>query len=195
MSTARDLASVSGKTNRSFARWFLLIAVAIPFACGVLVSYSASTLFIIVLTVVPIWLLAAAAVFGFSAFNAVKKRWRISVYRLGSSVILAGSLILIPVGLDAGYHLRLWSFQNYYDGEIAKLSKDSNPPFRVFDWGGYFIFNSIFLVYDETDQLSLPLGTQSSKWKERVNGKTGGLFGGNWSAEHLKGHYYVVTTH
>ena len=195
MSTARDLASVSGKTNRSFARWFLLIAVAIPFACGVLVSYSASTLFIIVLTVVPIWLLAAAAVFGFSAFNAVKKRWRISVYRLGASVILAGSLILIPVGLDAGYHLRLWSFQNYYDGEIAKLSKDSNPPFRVFDWGGYFIFNSIFLVYDETDQLSLPLGTQSSKWKERVNGKTGGLFGGNWSAEHLKGHYYVVTTH
>ena len=195
MSTARDLASVSGKTNRSFARWFLLIAVAIPFACGVLVSYSASTLFIIVLTVVPIWLLAAAAVFGFSAFNAVKKRWRISVYRLGSSVILAGSLILIPVGLDAGYHLRLWSFQNYYDGEIAKLSKDSNPPFRVFDWGGYFIFNSIFLVYDETDQLSLPLGTQSSEWKGRVNGKTGGLFGGNWSAEHVKGHYYVVTTH
>ncbi len=191
MSTAQELESVSGKINRSFARWCLLIAVAIPFACGVLVSYSASTLLIIVLTVVPIWLLAAVAVLGFSVFNATKGRWKASMYGLGATVILAGSLVLIPVGLHTGYYIRLWTFWNYYDAEIAKIPKDGNPRFRVFDWGGYLIFNSIFLVYDETDELSLAPGRQSSEWM----GRAGALFAGNWSAEHLNDHYYVVTTY
>src|SRR5712692_2873841 len=118
--------------------------------------------------------------------------------KVGNIALSTGSghdLILIPVGIDAGYYLRLWSFQNYYEAEVAKLPKDNNPRFRLFDWGGYFIFNTIVLAYDESDELSLAPGKQSPEWTARTNERTGGFFGGKWTAEHLQGHYYVVTTY
>ncbi len=185
----------SSKVNKSFAVLWILVALAIPFACGVLVSYSASTLLIILITIVPVWLLAALTLLAFAVFNAIKKRWGISLYRLAAGMIATASLILIPVGIDAGYYLRLWSFQNYYEAEVAKLPKDNNPRFRLFDWGGYFIFNTIVLAYDESDELSLAPGKQSPEWTARTNERTGGFFGGKWTAEHLQGHYYVVTTY
>jgi hypothetical protein len=195
MSTAQDFTADSVKTDKGFARLCLAIAVVIPFACGMLLSYSASMLLIMMVTVAPLWSLAVLILLAVSAINAIERRWRISLRCFGASVIMTGSLILAPIGLKAGYHFRLWSFRSYYDAEIDQIPKDSGPRVRVFDWGGYLTVNSIFLVYDEGDQVSLPAGTQSPEWKVRANDRTGGLFGRDWSGEHLRGHYYVVTTY
>ena len=46
----------------------------------------------------------------------------------------------------------------YYDRQIAALPADQRPRLVVFDWGG-MVWASSGLVYDETDQVSLPRGS------------------------------------
>jgi hypothetical protein len=88
-----------------------------------------------------------------------------------------------------GGAIRFAANRSYYDHQVALLPADDKPRIGVFSWGG-MIWSSQGLVYDESDEVALPLGQQSIAWRD--NPHIGQLSCGNWDARHLWSHYYIV---
>jgi hypothetical protein len=80
-----------------------------------------------------------------------------------------------------------------YDATVARLPENGER-FAEFNWGG-MLFASRGVVYDETDQVGLPFGHQSAKWKARMKNTdlTCGGDGPVGEAMSLGHHYYVVS--
>lgn len=80
-----------------------------------------------------------------------------------------------------------------YDAAIATLPKDGHR-YDEFNWGG-MLFASKGVVYDETDEVGLPFGRQSARWKKRMRPTdlTCGGEGPIGEVMPLGGHYYVVS--
>jgi hypothetical protein len=64
-----------------------------------------------------------------------------------------------------------------YDAEVSQLPRDGRR-YAEFNWGG-LTFASRGVVYDETDEVALPYGHQSSDWKKRM--RSTDLTCGRWS--------------
>ena len=76
-----------------------------------------------------------------------------------------------------------------YDRTIAALPADRRPRLVVFDWGG-MPFASHGLVYDETDQVSLPKGRQSADWLAQASRTELSCEG--YGIQALWDHYYLA---
>ena len=88
-----------------------------------------------------------------------------------------------------GGALRFFVTRSYYDRQVALLPADDKPRLAIFNWGG-MIWASRGVVYDESDEIAMPPGQQSARWKDKTRG--GELSCGRWDARRLWSHYYLV---
>lgn len=63
---------------------------------------------------------------------------------------------------------------------------------RLWNWGGYLIFDDIFLTFDGSDTLNLAQDQQPRAFQDRLGGMVPNV---RWDATHLVGHYYVLDVH
>jgi hypothetical protein len=89
----------------------------------------------------------------------------------------------------AGDVIHFVAMRSSYDRQIAGLPADHRPRLVVFDWGG-MSFASHGLVYDETDQVSLPKGSQSADWLAQARHSELSCEG--YGVRALWDHYYLA---
>ena len=138
--------------------------------------------------------------------NAVLRRWR----RV-SSVLVApiAACALFVVAGAAGVNserIRLEIGKRHYLDQIAKLAPTDEPRLKLFDWGGNggagvtsYIYT---LVYDESDEVSLPAQERSSAWRDRAGKLCPGtpmcailwpLAAKATAVKKVEGHFYLLT--
>jgi hypothetical protein len=88
-----------------------------------------------------------------------------------------------------GGALRFAMTRSNYDHQVALLPADDKPRVAVFDWGG-MIWSSRGVMYDESDEIALPLGQQSAAWRDRAGETELGCR--HWHEDSLWSHYYLV---
>jgi hypothetical protein len=152
-------------------RWVAAIGLGVPIA---LIVFAASPLgpnFFYVLAGIPalllLWVIAGLIALVISIRSAMRKEWR----RCVLAAILPVVLLVVafnPVRFVrscnfAGDVIHFIVMRSSYDRRIAALPAEQRPRLVVFDWGG-MSFASHGLVYDETDQVALPKGSQSADW-------------------------------
>jgi hypothetical protein len=152
-------------------RWVAAIGLVVPIA---LIVFAASPLgpnFFYVLAGIPalllLWVIAGLIALVISIRSAMRKEWR----RCVLAAILPVVLLVVafnPVRFVrscnfAGDVIHFIVMRSSYDRRIAALPAEQRPRLVVFDWGG-MSFASHGLVYDETDQVALPKGSQSADW-------------------------------
>jgi hypothetical protein len=152
-------------------RWVAAIGLGVPIA---LIVFAASPLgpnFFYVLAGIPalllLWVIAGLIALVISIRSAMQQEWR----RCVLAAILPVALLVVafdPVRFVrscdyAGDVIHFIVMRSSYDRRIAALPAEQRPRLVVFDWGG-MSFASHGLVYDETDQVALPKGSQSADW-------------------------------
>jgi hypothetical protein len=115
---------------------------------------------------------------------------------------MAASLLILPMALSAAMYAPEWvlrpfsvvgdyahllAMRPFYEAEMAPLRDQRQPIFHVFDWGG-FAGTNIFVIYDESDRVSLPSTDQ--EWGSLGGGLAGECAG---RAYRISGHYYRCT--
>jgi hypothetical protein len=129
-------------------------------------------------------------------------------YKSAASLIVAIPLLPLALGLPiaggmtnalalkTAYYIKLSLNEKRYLDEV-KLDKPNMDGFRYkeFDWGGGFMLNPVYLVYDESDELELPQDRRSKIWWNKV----GANYGENsefarcqYGVHKIKQHFYVV---
>jgi hypothetical protein len=114
----------------------------------------------------------------------------IPIFLLLASIFVACNFFSYMRGCNyLGGVLRFAATRSYYDRQIAQLPANGKPRLLVFSWGG-MIWASRGVVYDESDEIALPIGQQSAAWKANPNRDE--LSCGNWGVHRLWAHYYLV---
>jgi hypothetical protein len=181
-----------------FPVWLVAIGLGVPLALILLAASPLGTDFIYVMVGIPAllftWTIAGAAALVVSARFAKRREWRRCV------IALALPIVLLVVALDPFRFVRSCNYigdvvhfiisKPYYDREIAALPSDQRPRLVVFDWGG-MTWASSGLVYDETDQVSLPKGRQSADWLAQANHSELSCEG--YGVQPLWDHYYLAS--
>ena len=118
---------------------------------------------------------ALAVLIGWTAAlirNVILRRWR-RVISILVAPIAAGALFVAAdaAGVNS-QRIRLEIGRRHYRDEIAKLAPTDEPRLKLFDWGqsGGAGVNTLIdtLVYDESDEISLPARERSAAWRERA---------------------------
>jgi hypothetical protein len=173
------------------------IGLGVPIALIVLAASPLGPNFFYVVVGIPallfLWVIAGLSALILSIRSAMKKEWR----RCLLAAILP--VVLLIVAFDpirfvrscdyVGDVIHFIAMRSYYDRKMAALPADQRPPLVVFDWGG-MAFASHGLVYDETDQVSLPRRRQSVDWLAQA-GRTE-LSCEGYGVQPLWDHYYLV---
>jgi hypothetical protein len=181
-----------------FPVWLVAIGLGVPLALILLAASPLGTDFIYVMVGIPAllftWTIAGAATLVVSARFAKRREWRRCV------IALALPIALLVVALDPFRFVRSCNYigdvvhfiisKPYYDREIAALRSDQRPRLLVFDWGG-MTWASSGLVYDETDQVSLPKGHQSADWLAQASHSELSCEG--YGVQPLWDHYYLAS--
>jgi hypothetical protein len=179
-------------------RWAAAIGLGVPIA---LIAFAASPLgpnFFYVLAGIPalliLWVVAGLIALIVSIRSAMRKEWRRSVL----AAILP--VVLLIVAFDpvrfvrscdyAGDVIHFMTMKSSYDRQIAAIPADQRPPLVVFDWGG-MSFASKGIVYDETDQVALPKGSQSADWLAQAGHTELSCEG--YGVRALWDHYYLAS--
>jgi hypothetical protein len=179
-------------------RWAAAIGFGVPVA---LITFAASPLgpnFLYVLAGIPalllLWVVAGLIALIVSIRSAMRKEWRRSVL----AAILP--VVLLIVAFDpvrfvrscdyAGDVIHFMTMKSSYDRQIAAIPADQRPPLVVFDWGG-MSFASKGIVYDETDQVALPKGSQSADWLAQAGHTELSCEG--YGVRALWDHYYLAS--
>jgi hypothetical protein len=191
--------SAAGNAGRSrLLRWFIVIGFAVPAA---LVALAASPLgqdFFYVVIGIPallfVWVMAGVGALAASVRSAMRKDWR----RCAIASLLP--IVLLVVALDPIGFVRSCNHigevahfiiaKPYYDRQIAALPAGQGPHLAVFDWGG-MAWASFGVVYDETDQVSLPRARQSADWLARASHSELSCEG--YGVQPLWDHYYLAS--
>lgn len=87
-------------------------------------------------------------------------------------------------------YIRFIANKNEYMSVVDALPKNKEPRYAVFSWGGFFT-NPIQLIFDESDELSLPTERRSNAWWERI-GENSEFKVCKHDARKLYSHFYVV---
>jgi hypothetical protein len=181
-----------------FPIWLAAIGLGVPLA---LILFAASPLgpdFIYVMVGIPallfMWAIAGAGAVVVSVRSAMRKEWRRCL------IALVLPIVLLVVALDPFRFVRSCNYigdvvhfivsKPYYDRQIAALPSDQRPRLVVFDWGG-MTWASSGLVYDETDQVSLPKGRQSADWLAAASHSELSCEG--YGVQPLWDHYYLAS--
>ena len=185
------------KPALSLLRWAAAIGLGVPIA---LIAFAASPLgpnFIYVVVGIPVllflWVIAGLVALIVSIRSAMRKEWR----RCVMAAILP--VVLLIVAFDPvrfvrscdylGDVIHFIAMRSTYDRTIAALPADQRPRLAVFDWGG-MSFASHGLVYDESDQVALPRGRQSTDWVAKASHTELSCEG--YGVQALWDHYYLA---
>jgi hypothetical protein len=178
-------------------RWVAAIGFGVPLA---LVMFATSPLgpnFFYVLAGIPalliLWVIVGLIALIVSIRSAMRREWR----RCVLAAILP--VVLLIVAFDpvrfvrscdyTGDVIHFIAMKSGYDRTIATLPADQHPRLAVFDWGG-MSFASRGLVYDESDQVASPKGSQSADWLAEASHTELSCEG--YGARPLWDHYYLV---
>jgi hypothetical protein len=171
--------------------------------------------FLIPVLGIPALVLLIALLISFGA-NVFTGRWR-RVASIVAAPLLVGSLffLILRAGINEDW-VRFELGKPNYLREVSKLPTSENGVrFKVWDWGstgGAAVTNiDYYLVYDESDQVSLPLSSRSEDWKRTAdqaakssNGFYATMHPESYTTDtenylkqigvwHLDGHFYLVT--
>jgi len=186
------------ETAARFPRWLVAIGLGVPLALVVLAASPLGNNFFYVVIGIPAllfaWAIAGVGALIASVRSAMRRDWR----RCAIASLLP--IVLIVVALDPVRFVRACNHigdvahfivaKPYYDRQIAALPAGEGPRLAVFNWGG-MVWASFGVVYDETDQVSLPPDRQSADWRNRASHTELSCEG--YGAQPLWDHYYLVS--
>ena len=176
------------------AAWIIVPAAQILFAASPIstdfgyVVYGTPFVFLVWIVMIP-W----------SAHHFIRvAQRRLSLKRTNARAIFAAAAILGVIGFLPFLHtcnylggaLRFAMTRSNYDHQVALLPADDKPGEAVFNWGG-MIWSSRGVVYDESDEIALPVGQQSAAWRDKAAKTELGC--GHWHENRLWSHYYLVS--
>ena len=179
-------------------RWPLAIGFGVPLALIVLAASPLGPNPLYVLIGIPalllVWVVAGARALIAGVRSAMRRDWRQCALASALPIVLL-AVALNPFGFVracnyVGDVLHFVVARPYYDGQIAALPADDRPRLVVFDWGG-MVWASTGLVYDETDQVALPPGSQSADWLAAASHSELSCEG--YGVRPLWGHYYLAS--
>jgi hypothetical protein len=121
------------------------------------------------------------------------KRWR-SAISAAVLPLVAIAVCIYPYGAmqtlrEAGDRFHFYVMRSHYLAEVAARSNEAQPRLIVWNWGG-MIWSSKGVIYDESDEIALPVTSQSADWKSRASGSE--LVCGDYSFEALGNHFYLT---
>jgi hypothetical protein len=179
-------------------RWLVAFGFGIPLA---LILFAASPLgnnFFYVMLGIPalllVWVIVGTISLMLCIRSAMRRAWKRSFITLILPIILV-SVAVNPFGFvrSCNYLGDVAHFivsKPYYDRIIAALPANQRPHLTVFNWGG-MVWASQGLVYDETDQVSLPRGRQSAAWLAQARHSELSCEG--YGVQPLWDHYYLAS--
>jgi hypothetical protein len=178
--------------------WLVAIGLGVPLALIVFAASPLGTDFFYVVVGIPallfVWVMAGVGALAASVRSAMRKDWRqCAIASLLPIVLLV--VALDPIGFvrscnHIGEVAHFIIAKPYYDRQIAALPAGQGPHLAVFDWGG-MAWASFGVVYDETDQVSLPRARQSPDWLARASHSELSCEG--YGVQPLWDHYYLVS--
>jgi hypothetical protein len=186
------------ETAARFPRWVVAIGLGVPLALVVLAASPLGTNFFYVVVGIPAllfaWVIAGVGALIVGIRSATRKDWRrcaiASLLPIALIVVALDPLRFVRACNRIGDVAHFIAAKPYYDRQIAALPAGEGPRLAVFDWGG-MVWASFGVVYDETDQVSLPPDRQSAKWRERASRTALSCEG--YDARPLWDHYYLVS--
>jgi hypothetical protein len=190
--------SVGSNAEATENLWLVAFGLSIPLALILLAASPLGTNFIYVMLGIPalllVWVMIGIISLTLSIRSAIKKAWRRSLIASVLPIILP-FVAVNPFGFIhtcnyIGDVLHFIVLRPYYEHVITDLPPNERPHLVVFNWGG-MVWASRGLVYDETDQISLPPGRQSAGWLAQA--RHGELSCEGFSAHPLWAHYYLVS--
>jgi len=194
--SAPSIAAIAAPSR--FPLWLIAIGLGVPLALIVFAASPLGSDFIYGKLGIPgllfTWAIAGAGAVVVSVRSAMRKEWRQCL------IALVLPIVLLAVALDPIRFVRTCNYigdvvhfiisKPYYDRAIAALPSDQRPRLVVFDWGG-MTWASFGLVYDETDQISLPAGRQSADWLAQASHSELSCEG--YGVQALWDHYYLAS--
>ncbi|RBP02451.1 hypothetical protein DFR50_15241 [Roseiarcus fermentans] len=179
-------------------RWLVTFAFGFPFVLIALAAFPIGSNFAYVLFGIPllfiVWLIVNAILFKLFVRYLLAKAWRQSLIALAPLLIFVifavNPIAFIRLNNHIGDLVHFVVLKRYYDERVAALPNDAGPRLAVFNWGG-MIWASHGLVYDESDQVSLPRGRQSTDWVEKA--RRNELSCEGYSVHRLWDHYYLAS--
>jgi hypothetical protein len=196
MTEAENSAETGGSSR--VLPWAIAVGIFVPLALVLVAASPLGENFFYVVFGIPS-LLAVWAIAGLFALfvclrSALRRQWR----RCLAASILPIFLALVaanPTGFVRSFNtvgdvIHFVAMKPYYDRAVAALPADRCPRVAVFDWGG-MSFASRGVVYDETDQVSLPPERRSAEWGEQASHSE--LACGGVGVRKLWDHYYLAS--
>jgi hypothetical protein len=191
-----DMHEVPDRRDR-IPRLLIKFAVGIPLALILLAASPLGRNFLYVMVGIPILMLlwVGAAVWSivlcvsFARRRSWKSSLKLAVLPIGVIIVALNFYPFIRGCIYVGDVLHFVVARPYYDHVIASLPPTGRPRLAVFNWGG-MPWASGGLVYDESDEVALPLGQQSAAWKAnpgRAELDCGFVVSPLWS------HYYLAS--
>jgi|GEM_PF-5580624 len=117
-----------------------------------------------------VFLATLIAIAGFLCFNLVLRRWRRVLSLLTAPLLLLVCLHLLAIVGITPDSVRFALTRQTYLAEIERADlPDAGQRFRTFVWDDTFRDKTYStLIYDESDEIALPKGAQSTAWQQRL---------------------------
>ncbi len=143
--------------------------------------------------VLLLWALLAVAVLFDAAMRAQARQWRgflsIMVFPLITLVAVLNLGFVWRSGQELGSYIHFYVVRPAYLREISKLPSNE-PRLKLFYWRGWML-TSTEVVYDESDEITLPWDTQSESWLKRAARTDAECPVLGYTS--MGGHFYIVT--
>lgn len=162
------------RANDCLARLLVVIALGVPLAP---IALAASPVggwgeMLLAVPILLVWVIAGITSLIWSVHSAMRQAWRRSLMTSILPIVLL-LVALKPLGfLSACHHIgevaRFFGLKSSYDQQIAALPANQRPGLVVFIWDG-FLGAENGVLYDETDQVTLPPGHKSADWLDRAS--------------------------
>ena len=195
--TNTDRSTAETVLHSRFPSWLIAAGLGVPLALIVFAASPLGTNFFYVIVGIPAlllaWVIAGVGALIVSVRSGMRKDWRRCLAASTLPIVLL-VVALDPIGFVrscnyAGDVIHFIVAKPSYDREIAALPADRRPRLAVFDWGG-MVWASSGLVYDETDQVSLPRGRQSADWLAEASHSE---LSCGYGVQPLWDHYYLAS--
>jgi hypothetical protein len=175
-----------------FTIWPIALACGFPIVLILLWAGPFVLAFVGAPILMMVWASSAllASVFAFSAARVRLWRRALSVSVLPLATFAAIATDVWAVAIETGETIHFHVMRRSYLEGVAKLPSTGDPRFVLWQWGGFVVGHGV--VYDESDELRLPLSERSAAWKKRVENTEIGACG-VWGTP-LGDHFYLVRT-
>jgi len=124
----------------------------------------------------PLFAFGVVIVLGFAVWafvrSARRRHWRSALSTLALPALIVASLPISNLTDVLVNQMHYLIFRSEYLNSIEKESKTAEGRLRIFDWGGNAMigFNR-FLVFDESDEITLPPTQRSDTFKRKLQAR------------------------